>query len=121
MVVDDDDDTCDMLAVLLGLVGWTVMSERTAMAADAGFDTMSVDIVLTDIGMPEMNGFELLARLRERASADLVVIAITGYGASQARDSISDAGFDGWLVKPFELASLIELLSEISERRKGTS
>lgn len=118
LVVDDDDDTRDMFELLLGTLGWTVTVARSADDAIERFDPAATDVILTDIGLPEMDGYEMLARLRSRAARHIPAIAITGYGTADHAGRASDAGFDGFLTKPFQLAALFDLLLAIAKKRQ---
>jgi CheY-like chemotaxis protein len=114
LVVDDDDDTRDMLATLLGSFGWTVTAARSAEEALALFDATAIDLVLADIGLPDMDGCELLGHLRVRARRRIPAVAITGHGNPDDVERPAEAGFDGHLTKPFQLASLLAMLRKIA-------
>ena len=121
LVVDDDDDTRDMLATLLGSFGWEVTAARSAEEALALFDAKATDLVLADLGLPEMDGCELLGRLRELARRPIPAVAITGHGTAEDVARTAGAGFDGHLTKPFQLATLIAMLRSIgTEKGSGT-
>jgi CheY-like chemotaxis protein len=113
LVVDDDDDTRDMLATLLGSFGWQVTAARSGEEALERFDPDGVDVVLADLGLPEMDGCELIGRLRERSRRRIPAIAITGYGNPEDFKRTAGAGFDGHLTKPFHISALISMLREI--------
>ena len=117
LVVDDDDDTRDMFQMLLTSLGWHVATAGSGAEALERFDPTEIDFILTDIGLPEMDGCALLERLRERAHVYVPAIAVTGYGGEDAAARVRDAGFDGHLTKPFHLAALVELLREIGAKR----
>ena len=109
LVVDDNIDGAEMIAELLGGLGY-----RTAVAHD-GPQALQVaaefepQIALLDIGLPVMDGYELAARLRE-LSADLTLIAITGYGQDGDRERARNAGFADHLTKPVDIEKLGHLL-----------
>jgi CheY-like chemotaxis protein len=118
LVVDDDDDTRDMFGLLLGSLGWRVTAACSGIDALERFDPAATDLLLTDLEMPEMDGYELLALMRARSSQRLVAIAVTGYDEQDEGYRMACAGFDGHLTKPFQLASLLDLLRELGERQR---
>jgi two-component system CheB/CheR fusion protein len=117
LVVDDDADVGEGTTKLLELLGnqaGMVTNGRAALEAVA-MDTP--DVVLIDIGMPEMDGYELVRRLRaEPGGSALVLIAVTGYGQPEDRKRTREAGFDAHLVKPVTVAMLETLLDGIRTR-----
>jgi len=98
LVVEDNEDLREMMRFMLALQG------HTAEAVGSGAEALAVpvppDVVLVDIGLPGMNGFEVARRLRARFGADVRLIAVTGYGQGESRDHAAAAGFDDFLVKP---------------------
>jgi PAS domain S-box-containing protein len=105
LVVDDNVDAADLLAELLAGMGYetrTVYDGRAALAADAEF---APDIALLDIGLPELDGYEVARRLRARGRP-VRLVALTGYGRDTDRAAALAAGFDAHLVKPVELTAL---------------
>ena len=119
LVVDDDADTRDMFQLLLVSLGWSVVAAGSGEEAIERFDPAATDLILTDVGMPEMDGCMLLERLREMSPSRTPAIAVTGFSGEETRARIEAAGFDGQLTKPFHLTSLIEMLHEIGAKRRG--
>jgi two-component system CheB/CheR fusion protein len=117
LVVDDDTDTREMFEMLLSSLGWSVVVAASGDEAIERFDPAATDFILTDVGMPDMDGCMLLNRLRDGAAADTPAVAITGYGGQEIEARLRESGFDGYLTKPFHLASLLDLLREIGEQR----
>jgi two-component system, OmpR family, response regulator len=111
LVVDDNQDGAESLALLLQLDGHDV---RTAMSGAAALEIAPVfqpEVLLLDIGLPGMDGYELARRLRQSSlSPDAVLIAITGYGQESDKLRSARAGFTHHLVKPIDPAALDELL-----------
>ncbi len=111
LVVDDNTDSADSLGQLLEMLGNEV---RTAYDGEAGVRAAGEfrpAVVLCDIGMPKVNGYEACRRIREQPwSRDMVMVALTGWGQEDDRKKSSDAGFDFHLVKPVETAALMKLL-----------
>ena len=120
MVVDDNLDAAQSLAELLAEQGYTVAVHDDPATALAAANTERHDALVLDIGMPGMDGCELARRIRAgAASADALLIALTGYGQPQDRAHSFEAGFDAHLVKPAELAELLALL--VRRRHAGTT
>jgi CheY-like chemotaxis protein len=118
LVVDDNVDAAQMLAALLEVQGHAVSVEYDGRAALARARAEHPDVLLLDIGLPDMDGYELARRLRaqpENAAATLV--ALTGYGQNQDRDEAQQAGFDHYLVKPADLNEVNEVLALAEARR----
>lgn len=120
LIVDDNLDAAEALSMLLDLNGHTV---RTSPDGPSGLDACRArwpDVVLLDIGLPGMDGYEVARHLRASAGArPLMLIALTGYGQPDDLRRAKDAGFDHHLVKPVEpglLASLIDASDAVSNR-----
>ena len=113
LVVDDDRDTREMLEVLLASLGWKVVVVGSAAEAVERFDPYETDVILTDLSMPEMDGYELIERLRERTGRRIPAVAITGYDSEEDRARAAASGFDGHVVKPFGVATLVDLVRRV--------
>ena len=113
-MVDDNADAADSIAMLLSMEGHrtrTVNSARDALAAATEFRP---DVVLLDIGLPEMDGYEVARQLRaHNAIESMRLVAVTGYGQPADRERAVAAGFDKHLVKPVEPAALSEFLRSL--------
>jgi CheY-like chemotaxis protein len=123
LVVDNDPTTAQSVTGLLQLWGYEV---RTSYAGgDALREALlwQPEVVVLDIGMPDMDGYEVANLLRTEASLEgLVLVALTGYGQEQDRQRAEEAGFDHYLVKPVPPETLRELLSALeSAFREGLS
>jgi signal transduction histidine kinase len=111
LVVDDNQDAAAMLAALLEALGATVAIAHSGRAALAQFETFTPDAVVLDIGMPEMDGYEVARQLRGRPErAATLLIALTGWGQERDLRQSQAAGFDHHLVKPPDIDKLRELL-----------
>ncbi len=112
LVVDDNEDAAEMLASWLGLVGHCVESVQDGPSALALLQSFPTDVVLLDIGLPGMDGYQVAKQIRQNWSArEVLLIAVTGYGHEAAIRSSREAGFDHHLVKPLNLEALSRLLS----------
>ena len=117
LVVDDDRDAAGSLATLLQMTGNETRIACDGLEAVHAAETFKPDVVLLDIGMPKLNGYDACRRIREQPwGKDMVLIALTGWGQEQDRQKSRDAGFDGHLVKPVDYAALMKMLAD--SRRK---
>ena len=114
LIVDDNVDAADAIATLLALNDYDV---RTAHDPQGAFDAAQAfdpDVILLDIGLPGMTGYELAKKLRaDRVARRAKLIAITGYGQPGDTEQAREAGFDGYLVKPVDLAQLRERIETL--------
>jgi len=114
LVVDDLKDGADTLATMLRLMGHDT---RTAYDGEAGLEAALAwrpDVVLLDLAMPRMNGYEVCRRLRQEPwGRNLLVIALTGWDEDQEGRRTKAAGFDHHLVKPVEPDALQDLLASV--------
>lgn len=112
LVVDDNVDAAQMLAMYLDALGHHVLFTHDAAEALALSVNHKFDACLMDIGLPEMDGYELARRLRAQpATAHVKLIAITGYGQDKDKEKSREAGFDHHLVKPVDTTQLLQLLN----------
>jgi DNA-binding response OmpR family regulator len=110
VVVDDHAELADTLAEVLALDGFDVRTAADGERALAVIAEHTPLCVITDVDMPKLNGFELAERLRERYGAELVLIAITGWGESDDRVSAVFDVFNHCLRKPVDLQVLRKIL-----------
>jgi signal transduction histidine kinase/ActR/RegA family two-component response regulator len=114
MVVDDNADAADMLALVLGMSGHRMSVERSGEAALHRAAAAPPDVMLIDIGLPDMEGYTLARLLRAAGpTAHTVLIACTGYGQPKDRERSRRAGFAHHLVKPVDIAQLLVLLETL--------
>jgi CheY-like chemotaxis protein len=115
LVVDDNVDAAESIAMLLGMQGHEVRSVHSAEDALDVVPNFKPDVVLLDIGLPGMDGYEVARRLRsDQAIERLRLVAVTGYGQQEDRDRARAAGFDEHLVKPVEPETLDAFLNTLS-------
>ena len=114
LVVDDNKDAVDSLALLLSLVGQTVATASDGIDALTQFEHFGPDVVVLDLGLPGLNGYEVARRIRamDRGS-EVVMVALTGWGQDEDRRRTVAAGFDHHLVKPVDFDALKALLAEL--------
>jgi DNA-binding response OmpR family regulator len=113
LIVDDNADSAEMLAALLAFEGFRVEVVSDAAAALNCVDHFAPAVVLLDIGLPGMDGFELARRLRRRPHASRpLLIAISGWGSARDRELSRAAGIDHHFVKPVDTSALVQLLCD---------
>ena len=113
LVVDDLKDSADSLAMMLKTKGHEVRTAYDGLEAVETAREFRPKVVLLDIGMPRLDGYEAARRIREQCDYERpVLIAITGWGHDENRARTREAGFDHHLVKPVEPAALTKLLAE---------
>jgi PAS domain S-box-containing protein len=111
LVVDDNADAAEMLLMTLELFGCEVRAAHSAGAALAAVEEFAPDVALLDIGLPDLNGYELARRLRATdVGRRMRLIAATGWGQEKDRQRAFDAGFDHHLTKPIDLERLRSVL-----------
>jgi PAS domain S-box-containing protein len=116
LIVDDNVDAADSIAMLLSMEGHQTRTVNTARAALLAVPEFEPDVVLLDIGLPEMDGYEVARRMRAHDRHDMRLVAVTGYGQPGDRRRSQAAGFDEHLVKPVEPQLLNEFLRRMDAR-----
>ena len=99
-----------MLAMLLRLMGHEVIEAATGADGIEQALRHSPTVVVLDIGLPDVNGYEVAQQLRERLTKPARLVALSGYGQPQDRARSREAGFDAHLVKPVDPAALVEVI-----------
>jgi signal transduction histidine kinase len=112
LVVDDNKDAVESLALLLSIVGQTVATARDGLEALAQFEQFGPEVVVLDLGLPGLNGYEVARRIRAmHHPTPPVLVALTGWGQDEDRRRTVEAGFDHHLVKPVDFDALKALLA----------
>jgi CheY-like chemotaxis protein len=112
LLVEDGADSRETMAEVLQLLGYQVRAVATAEEALALLAGWRPDAILSDIGLPETDGYALMRQVRQIPGQDRVVaVAITGYGTRDDREAALAAGFDAHVAKPLDVAALSGLLS----------
>ena len=118
LIVDDNRDSADSLAMMLKIMGNDTHTAYDGEEAVTSSEKFRPDVILLDIGLPKLNGYEACRRIRALTGGEkLVIIAQTGWGQDEDRQRTHDAGFDHHLVKPVEPFALMKLLAGLSDVR----
>jgi two-component system CheB/CheR fusion protein len=121
LVVDDNRDAADTLSMLLKRKGYQIHTRYGGREALEAAENRQPDVILLDISMPEMDGYQTCRLLRQQPWGEsIVVIALTGYGQQEARQVSAEAGFDGHLVKPVDLKTLTELVDLLYRNKRAS-
>lgn len=114
LVVDDEKDSVDIVNIVLSSVGAVVYQAGDGQEAFNICQEARPDVVLADISMPVMDGWELLRAIRGADGGhDVTVIALTAHAMSGDKERIIDAGFDGYMSKPLTMFTFLEDLSQL--------
>ena len=119
LLVDDEPDTLETLRVVLEQAGADVRTATSARAALAALQEFDAEILLSDIGMPDEDGFALIRQVRmatSRRSRDIPAVALTAYARREDRLNVLAAGFQMHLPKPVEPAELVAVIASLSHR-----
>lgn len=112
LVVDDNKNSADTLGMLLWLKGNDIRTANDGLEAVQVAETFHPELVLLDIGLPKLNGYEVARHIRQQPwGRDMILVALTGWGQDEDRRRSQEAGFNFHAVKPMELAALEELLA----------
>jgi signal transduction histidine kinase/CheY-like chemotaxis protein len=111
LVVDDNEDGASSMAMWLESLGHTTRTAGDGIAGVQEAIAFEPDVVLLDLGMPRMNGFEAARRIRESLGSEPLIIAVTGWGQEAERRRSREAGFDHHLTKPVDVELLKRLMS----------
>jgi CheY-like chemotaxis protein len=116
LVVDDSEDTREILTVLLELEGYRVAAVSSGQEAVERAVRGEAEIVVIDIGLPDLDGSEVARRIRAARGNDVHIIALTGYGGREDSHRFMDAGFDAHLLKPVSTDELLRAVRSDAHR-----
>jgi len=111
LIVDDNIDAADALTLLLKLNGHDTITVYNALDALQLSQTFAADVILLDIGLPDIDGYEVARRMRA-AGISCKLVALTGYGKPEDIQHALDAGFDTHITKPVDLEELEYILEK---------
>ena len=120
LVVDDSEDTAETMGTLLEMAGHTIQVAHSGPAALEAAAAFRPEVILLDIGLPGLDGFQVAQRLREDPTLkDVTLIAASGYGQQEDLRRSKEVGIDRHLVKPVDPRELQEILAAVGERKAG--
>jgi CheY-like chemotaxis protein len=120
LVVDDNRDAGDSLGMILNFLRADVRVVQDGQAALHALESYEPSVILLDIGMPGMDGYEVARTIRARfPQRRPTIVVLTVWGQDEDRRRAQDAGFDHHLIKPAEIAALEALLASIDDRGAG--
>jgi CheY-like chemotaxis protein len=116
LVVDDNHDSALSLAMMLSIMGHETRTAHDGESAVSHAESFLPEVVLLDIGLPLLNGYEVAQRIREQPwGKSMFLIAVTGWGQEEDRQRSSEVGLNVHMVKPVEPAALEKLLAELPQ------
>ena len=119
LVVEDDPDTRELLKVLLQSQGGEVTTAASVPEALSAYDNSRPNVIVADIGMPDYNGYALIANIRKQEANQgrtTPVIALTAYSTPADRDTALTSGFTAYLSKPFEPQELVDTIRTLYDQ-----
>ena len=116
LVVEDERDTREMIAYILGEFGASVAQASSASEALREFVAAPPNIVISDIGMPDMDGYQLLAKIQAQTPQPPPAIALTAYASREDKDRALRSGFKAHMSKPIEPSELVSTIAELLGR-----
>jgi PAS domain S-box-containing protein len=112
LIVDDNTDSATSLAMLLQASRQEAYTVHDGLEAVAAAERLQPDVILLDIGLPKLNGYEVCRRVRQQSWAKkIMIVAVTGWGQIEDQHKSKEAGFDAHMVKPADFAALMQLFS----------
>lgn len=118
LIVDDSRDNADSMAMLLGLDGHETWTANDGIEAVARATELAPDVLLLDIGLPGMSGYEVCKAVRKHPAGNaMLIIALSGWGQAADKQRALDAGFDEHLTKPVEHADLVRVMESLAGTR----
>ena len=123
LIVDDNRDAAGMLAMLLQFSGHETHMAHDGVEAVEATTKLQPDVILLDIGLPRLNGYEAARKIREQQEQPgrPLLVALTGWGQDEDRRRSEEAGFDAHLVKPVDEAALGKLLDDLGASKLPAS
>jgi len=120
LIVEDNSDARQALRVLLELAGCTVHEAEDGSAGIEAALRLQLDLILLDIGLPRLDGYEVARRLKAAKPA-IRLVALTGYGREEDRMRAAEAGFDAYLVKPVDIERLLTVMHELFNEQQESA
>lgn len=121
LVVDDNHDSAESLAMLLNLDGNETLVAYDGIEAMQAAVTFKPNVMLVDLGLPKLNGYQVARKVRQSLSGDVRLVALTGWDEEGYRADSKAAGFDAHFVKPIDHVALTKLLAGYATAESATS
>jgi CheY-like chemotaxis protein len=120
LVVDDDADSRELLALTLRKAGANVRTADSGAAALEAADESAFDVLVSDVGMPAMDGLEMVSRLRQGQGRNhgIPAVALTAFAATEDRKRALLAGFDTFLSKPVDLGEVVAVIARMARHKQ---
>ncbi len=116
LVVDDNHDSALSQAMMLSIMGHETRTAHDGESAVAEAERFLPEVVLLDIGLPKLNGYEVAQRIREQSwGTSMFLIAVTGWGQEEDRQRSTEVGLNVHMVKPVEPAALEKILADLAQ------
>jgi CheY-like chemotaxis protein len=116
LVVDDNHDSALSQAMMLSIMGHETRTAHDGESAVTEAERFLPEVVLLDIGLPKLNGYEVAQRIREQSwGASMFLIAVTGWGQEEDRQRSTEVGLNVHMVKPVEPAALEKILADLAQ------
>jgi CheY-like chemotaxis protein len=116
LVVDDNHDSALSQAMMLSIMGHETRTAHDGESAVVCAESFLPEVVLLDIGLPKLNGYEVAQRIREQPwGASMFLIAVTGWGQEEDRQRSTEVGLNVHMVKPVEPAALEKILADLAQ------
>lgn len=121
LIVDDNEDAAEMLGLMLQRLGHDVHSVACGRDVMGAVSDFGPELVLLDLGLPDISGYEVAEQLRQAGHSDLAIIALTGFSHESARARTMESGFDAHLIKPVSLDQVFAAVNKTRQRTANAS
>jgi CheY-like chemotaxis protein len=113
LVVEDEADSADMISFLLENQNFEVVTATNGLYAIQALEQMDFNLIVTDLAMPEMDGWNLLHEIRKSTISEIPVIAVTAYHSNRVLSDAEDAGFNGYFTKPLQVREFLDFVNNL--------
>ena len=119
LVIDDNQDSADSLAMMLELLGHEVRSATDGLAGLETAQLFRPEVMFLDILMPRLSGYDVARSIRQQQWGEHVsLVALSGWGRDDEKHRVREAGFNHHLVKPVDFDAMLALLSDVAQNRR---
>ncbi|MBN9165187.1 MAG: hypothetical protein BGO98_46125 [Myxococcales bacterium 68-20] len=117
LIVDDATESADMLADVVSAFGHRVRVAHLGSVALDLIDQDAADLAFVDLSLPDVEGYEVAEKIRRRLGERCRIVALTGFSGASEREAARDAGCDAFLVKPFRVSEIEQLLAAVASSK----